>query len=248
MFYSWCAFAFLSCITYKAKPSFVSAKLIMEPHCTSEKVGQLSLASFGRRGNWASGWLSTLPKVTECGTLGLWQSSSLMSHNIGEDFFIIIIEMITIFPSSPLVAPVRHRIKVQLSKRTGPAWPRVCSWRWTGAVVHWRTGPKEPWGSSKLVILTSSHQVAGGSQTRTSSACSWRPQAQGWQVNAMCFSGTELSWEEKTTRAQHVKMLRKKISCYYGTHYTPLHGNNNSTHRLCGFFTLAKCIKLIYKM
>lgn len=144
---------------------------------------------------------------------------------------------------------MRHRIKVQLSKRTGPAWPRVCSWRWTGAVVPRRIGPEEPWGSSKLVILTSSHQVPGGSQPRTSSACSWRPQAQGWQVNAnvilwhWVFLGGE---NHKGTACENAK--EKNLKCYYGTHYTPLHSNNNSTHRLCGLFTLSKCIKLIYKM
>lgn len=220
MFYSWCAFAFLSCVTYKAKPSFVSAKFIMEPHCTSEKVGQLSLASSGRWGNWASGWLSTLPKVTECGTLGLWQSSSLISHNIGEDFFFYYYRDDHDLPFKSLGAPMRHRIKVQLSKRTGPAWPRVCCWRWTGAVVHWRTGPEEPWGSSKSVILTSSRHVAGGSQTRTSSACSWRPQAQGWQVKAMWFSGTELSWEEKTTRALCENAKEKNLVLLWNTLYT----------------------------
>ena len=149
MFYSWCVFAFLYCITYKAKTLFVSARLITEHPCTSEKVGQLSLASFGRWGNWVSGWLSTMPKVTECGTLGLWQSSSLMSHNIGEDFFFFYYKDNHDLPFKSLGAPMRHRIKVQLSKGSGPAWPRVCSWWWSGTVVHCRIGPEEPSGSSK---------------------------------------------------------------------------------------------------
>ena len=65
----------------------------------------------------------------------------------------------------------------------------------------------------------------------------------------MCFSGTEFSWEEKTTRAQGVEMLRKKISSvtieYIIHHYiatiTPL------TDYVGFSQSLFKRIKLVYK-
>ena len=58
-------------------------------------------------------------------------------------------------PSKSLGTPIRHSIKVQLSKGTGPEWPLVYSWSLSSIVLHCRIGPEEPWGSSKLVILTS---------------------------------------------------------------------------------------------
>lgn len=191
-----------------------------------------------------------MPKVTELAVARyFWSLTMFISHAHVIQKRVIYYKENHDLPFKSLGTSIRHGIKIELSKGTGPEWPLVYSWWLSTTMLHCGIGPEEPWVSSKLVTLTSSFQVPLGSQPRTSSAYFWRPQSQGRQVNGNVIlwhgvflgrenhKGTEL----KNSRAKRAGVNMEHIIHLYMAIITPL------TDYLRFACSLFKCIKLIIK-